>query len=151
MTAQVLDAPASFPAPASSRKILIGGAAIAGHITRNHDRKVDRKVVRWLYGQVGKLPIFQLDENGTLYAFSDELDAHFEQKAAEAKAARIAIAEAKAADKEATVKAAAAAARAVRPLPHRPGRQLLQPGRAPPRQSGKRRRAKEREPATPEI
>jgi hypothetical protein len=114
MASQILDdapaasssAPESSAPVASSRKILIGGQAITDFICG----KRDRKTVRWLYGQLGKLPVWQLEENGALYAYPDELTAHFEKKAAEAKAAQIAAAEAKAAEKEAIIKAAAVAA-----------------------------------------
>jgi hypothetical protein len=142
-------------APTAERKLLIGGRAIATRITGKQgdkesgsDKKRD-KTVRWLYGQVGKLPIWQLEEGGTLYAFEDELIEHFESKAAEAKAARIAAAEAKATEKAAIADAAAAAAKGSRAPSRRPTRhpaptaQRVRPRRRAPSE----RNAVTREPA----
>jgi len=137
---QILDdAPdASSPpalAPPANRKLLIGAKAIVAYITGTAeptDKESARKAARWLYGQLDKLPIFQLAEDATLFAYCDELDAHFAAKAAAARAARIAAAEAKAAEKEAALKAATAAAKAVR---------SASPNRAKPRQRARNRRS----------
>jgi hypothetical protein len=56
--------------------------------------KDDRKAVRRLYHEQTKLPIFQLDDTGFLYALRSRLRAHLEAKSAE-KEARIAAAEGK--------------------------------------------------------
>jgi hypothetical protein len=103
-------------APLSKPKILIGGPNIAEHITG----KRDRETVRWLYSQLDKLPIWQLEANGALYAYPDELEAFFAEKADEAKAARNAAREAKLAKKDVNAKAAAQATSAEpRQLPRR--------------------------------
>jgi hypothetical protein len=115
MTQTFNDAP---PPSSSGRKLLVGGPAITEFLIG----KRDRKSVRWLYGQLDKLPIWRLEANGQLYAYPDELTEVFEQRAAEAKAAQIAAAAAKAAEKKAAARAAA------------PKRQLAPPrGRRRPR------------------
>jgi hypothetical protein len=98
----VMERPSAAPAP--GRKLLVGGANITQFILG----RSDRKTTRWLYGQLGNLPVWQLTEGGELYAYEDELTAHFEAKASEAKAARIAAGEAKAAEKKAVLKAVTA-------------------------------------------
>jgi hypothetical protein len=99
---------ASVPAttaPAPGRILLKGGARITYAILNQSDEKD----IRWLYGQLPHLAgvVWQLTEGGELFAWEDELMAHFEMKAAEAKGAALAAAEAKAAEKEAVLKAAA--------------------------------------------
>jgi hypothetical protein len=95
-------------APALGRKLLRGGADIANAILGASDEKA----IRWLYGQLPNLGgvVWRLTEGGELYAFEDALLAHFEEKAAEAKAAASAARAAKAAEKEALLEAARKAA-----------------------------------------
>jgi hypothetical protein len=100
--------PAPTTEPTTGRKLLKGGAAITHAILK----KSDIKSVRWLYGQLPHLAgvVWQLAEGGELFAFEDELMAHFEAKSAEAKANALAAAEGKATEKEALLKTAAKAA-----------------------------------------
>ena len=89
-------------APASGRKLLKGGEAIIEAIFG----KSAKRDKRWLYGQIPNLGgvVWQLVDGGELFAFEDELLAHFAAKAAEAKAAVQAAAAAKALEKESTPK-----------------------------------------------
>jgi hypothetical protein len=107
-----IPAPAATTAPAPGRKLLKGGAEITESVLK---RKPNREDVRWFYGQVPNLAgvVWQLAEDGIYYAYEDELIAHFEMKAAEAKANALAAAEAKAAEKEAVTEAARKAAQSV--------------------------------------
>jgi hypothetical protein len=103
-TTQAPDTVSAPAAPSTGRKLLKGGAEITHAILK----KNDEKSVRWFRGQVANLAgvVWQLVEGGELFAWEDELMAHFEMKAAEAKATALAAAEAKAAEKEELRKAA---------------------------------------------
>ena len=107
MTQARVDDAAATPAP--RRKLLIGGPAITRRICGDADKETLKKNVRWLYGQLPHLAcvVWQLAEDGTLYAFEDDLLTYFETKAAEAKIAALATAATKTAEREATAKAAA--------------------------------------------
>jgi sRNA-binding protein len=107
----VMERPATVPTP--GRKLLKGGAEITHAILK----KSDPKNIRWLYGQVSHLAgvIWQLTEGGELFAWEDELMAHFEMKAAEAKAAAVAAAAAKTAEKEVLAEAARKSAQPAQP------------------------------------
>ena len=89
-------------APAFGRKLLKGGEAIIEAIFG----KSAKRDKRWLYGQIPNLGgvVWQLVDGGELFAFEDELLAHFAAKAAEAKAAAHAAAAARAVEKEVTPK-----------------------------------------------
>jgi hypothetical protein len=67
--------------------LLRGAAAIAQEMFGVSDRSARRKV----YHLQDQIPVFQLDDSGTLYAFRSRLRAHLEARSAE-KEARIAAA-----------------------------------------------------------
>ena len=113
------------------RELLKGGAKITEHVIK---RKAKRKDIRWLYGQLAAFAgvIWRLKEDGELLSWTDELDEFLETRAAEAKADALAAAEAKAAEKEALLKAAA---KSVQPAPARsrkpPAREAVAARKAP--------------------
>jgi hypothetical protein len=80
------------------KKLLIGGPAITESILKKPPTPQE---IRWFYGQVPNLAgvVWQLAEDGIFYAYEEDLAAHFETKAAEAKASALAAAEVKAAEK----------------------------------------------------
>ena len=103
---------ASVPATTASapgRELLKGAANITEFILK---RKIKKEDVRWLYGQLPNLAgvIWRLTEGGELLSWTDELTEFLEAKATEAKAVALAATEAKAAEKEALLKAAAKSA-----------------------------------------
>src|SRR5262245_18097660 len=62
--------------------LLRGAAAIAQEMFGASDRSAQRRV----YHLQDQIPVFQLDESGTLYAFRSRLRAHLEARSAEKEA-----------------------------------------------------------------
>jgi hypothetical protein len=91
--------------------LLRGAAAIAQEIFGTSSRKAQRKV----YHLQSQLPVFQLDEDGTLYAFRSRLRDHFEARSLE---------------KEQRIAAAAIVKPAVKTTPFRPRRRSQSVARA---------------------
>jgi hypothetical protein len=73
--------------PVLAKDLLDGGAEICMELYGS----ATRADLRRLYHQKDQLPVFQLDDSGTIYALRSRLRAHLEAKSAE-KEARIAAA-----------------------------------------------------------
>lgn len=129
--------PAEHPAPAPDRRLLRGGAEITEFIIK---RKVDRPDIRWLYGKLDHFigVIWRFSEDGELVAWTDELTEHLEMMKEAAKTATLAVAEAKAAEKEELRKTAAKSA-APKSAPAQSRKSKVTAARKPP----------VRKPATP--